>query len=108
MLVISSLDSSQDQSGLKSKELTSILARMRSNRDAFAKGKPDYWRQREELASDVEQKLGGQRRGSDPAPESQGRSRQTVQGQCKSHVLKCWNKLILLQFTRVTKALRLF
>ncbi|XP_035533362.1 zinc finger protein Dzip1 [Morone saxatilis] len=68
-----------DQTGLKNKELTSILAKVHSKRDSFAKGKPDYWRQREEIASTVEQKLGGQRRGSDPAPESQARSRQSVQ-----------------------------
>nr|XP_046238017.1 zinc finger protein Dzip1 isoform X2 [Scatophagus argus] len=68
-----------DQSGLKDKELTSILAKVHSKRESFAKGQPDYWRQREELASTVEQKLGSQRRGSDPAPESQTRSRQSVQ-----------------------------
>ncbi|KAM9334295.1 cilium assembly protein DZIP1 isoform 2-T2 [Symphorus nematophorus] len=68
-----------DQSGLKSKELASILAKVHSKRESFAKGAPDYWHQREEIASTVEQKLGGQRRGSDPAPESQARSRQSVQ-----------------------------
>ncbi|XP_037617986.1 zinc finger protein Dzip1 isoform X2 [Sebastes umbrosus] len=68
-----------DQSGLKDKELSSILARVHSKRESVAKGMPDYWRHREELASSVEQKLGGQRRGSDPAPESQARSRQSVQ-----------------------------
>ncbi|XP_049919509.1 cilium assembly protein DZIP1 isoform X2 [Epinephelus moara] len=68
-----------DQSGLKDKELTSILAKVHSKRESIAKGMPEYWRHREELASTVEQKLGGERRGSDPAPESQARSRQSVQ-----------------------------
>lgn len=58
-----------------------MLAKVHSNRENFAKGKPDYWRQREEIASTVEQKLGSQRRGSDPAPDSQARSRQSVQGE---------------------------
>ena len=70
----------QDQSGLKNKELTSILAKVHSDRESFAKGKPSYWRQREEIVGTVVQKLGAQRRGSDPAPESQTRSRQSVQG----------------------------
>uniref|UniRef100_A0A3Q3F3Q7 DAZ interacting zinc finger protein 1 n=1 Tax=Labrus bergylta TaxID=56723 RepID=A0A3Q3F3Q7_9LABR len=68
-----------DQSGLRNKELNSILAKMNSTRENFAKGKPDFWRQREEIESTVEQKLGGQRRGSDPAPETQARSKQSVQ-----------------------------
>ncbi|XP_073318497.1 cilium assembly protein DZIP1 [Pagrus major] len=68
-----------DQSGLKNKELASILAKVHSDRESFAKGKPSYWRQREEIAGTVAQKLGAQRRGSDPAPESQTRSRQSVQ-----------------------------
>ncbi|XP_028428068.1 cilium assembly protein DZIP1 isoform X2 [Perca flavescens] len=68
-----------DQSGLKDKELASILAKVHSKRQSIAKGMPEYWRHREEIASTVEQKLGGQRRGSDPAPESQARSRQSVQ-----------------------------
>ncbi|XP_026219951.1 zinc finger protein Dzip1 isoform X2 [Anabas testudineus] len=64
-----------DQSGLKNKVLTSILAKVHSKRDNIAKGMPDYWRHREEITSTVEKKLGGQRRGSDPAPEPQARSR---------------------------------
>lgn len=68
-----------DQSGLKNKELTSILAKVHSKRDGVAKSMPDYWHHRDEIASLVEQKLGGQRRGSDPAPESQSRSRHSVQ-----------------------------
>ncbi|XP_008276240.1 cilium assembly protein DZIP1 isoform X2 [Stegastes partitus] len=68
-----------DQSGLKSKELTSILAKLHSDRESISKNMPDYWLHREEMASAVEQKLGGQRRGSDPAPQSQARSRHPVQ-----------------------------
>ncbi|KAI3365804.1 hypothetical protein L3Q82_000803 [Scortum barcoo] len=68
-----------DQSGLKSKELNSLLAKLHSKQESVANRLPDYWRQREEVASTVEKKLGGQRRGSDPAPQSQARSRQMVQ-----------------------------
>ncbi|XP_034720322.1 zinc finger protein Dzip1 isoform X2 [Etheostoma cragini] len=68
-----------DQSGLKDKDLASILAKVHSKRQSIAKGMPEYWRHREEIASTLERKLGGQRRGSDPAPESQARSRQSVQ-----------------------------
>lgn len=68
-----------DQSGLKDRELSSILAKVHSKRESVAKGLPDYWRRREEIAGAVEQKLGGQRRGSEPAAESQARSRPSVQ-----------------------------
>uniref|UniRef100_A0A3Q1EID6 DAZ interacting zinc finger protein 1 n=1 Tax=Acanthochromis polyacanthus TaxID=80966 RepID=A0A3Q1EID6_9TELE len=68
-----------DQKGLKNKELTSILAKVHSSRESFAKDKADYWLHREEITSAVEQKLGGERRGSDPAPQPQIRSRNTVQ-----------------------------
>uniref|UniRef100_UPI0037E82C18 cilium assembly protein DZIP1 isoform X2 n=1 Tax=Semicossyphus pulcher TaxID=241346 RepID=UPI0037E82C18 len=68
-----------DQSGLNSKALNSLLVKVHTNQENYAKEKPGFWRQREEIASTVEQKLGGQRRGSDPAPESQTRSRQSVQ-----------------------------
>jgi len=71
----------QDQSGLKDRELSSILAKVHSKRESVAKGLPDYWRRREEIAGAVEQKLGGQRRGSEPAAESQARSRPSVQGE---------------------------
>ncbi|XP_044044183.1 zinc finger protein Dzip1 isoform X3 [Siniperca chuatsi] len=67
------------QSGVKNKEFSSILAKAHSKRESIAKDFPDFWRHREEIASTMEQKLGGQRRGSDPAPESQARSRQSVQ-----------------------------
>ncbi|XP_047432413.1 cilium assembly protein DZIP1 isoform X2 [Mugil cephalus] len=68
-----------DQSGLKSREFTSVLAKVNSKRESTAKAMPDFWRQREEISSVVERKLGSQRRGSDPAPESQARSRRPVQ-----------------------------
>ncbi|XP_070814009.1 cilium assembly protein DZIP1 isoform X2 [Chaetodon trifascialis] len=79
IMKLESLGVKPDQSGLKSKELSSMLAKVHSKRESFAKGMPEYWRQREEIASSVEQKLGSQRRGSDPAPDSQARSRQSVQ-----------------------------
>ncbi|KAM3585722.1 uncharacterized protein V6R79_025466 [Siganus canaliculatus] len=67
------------QSVLKNKELTSILARLDSKRETYAKRMPDYRRQRQVIASAVEQKVGSERRGSDPAPVSQSRSRQSAQ-----------------------------
>lgn len=63
-----------DQSGLKNKELTSILSKVLSNRDSIAKGMPDYWLYREEISSSVEKKLDGQRN-CDPTPEPQAKSR---------------------------------
>ncbi|KAL6115502.1 dzip1 [Pungitius sinensis] len=67
-----------DQTGLKDKELSSILAMMHLKRESVARGMPDYWRQRKEIASAAEEMLTHQRRGSDPAPESQTRPK-TVQ-----------------------------
>ncbi|XP_028989115.1 cilium assembly protein DZIP1 isoform X2 [Betta splendens] len=64
-----------DQSGLKNKELTSILSKVHSMRNSVAKGMSDYWLHRQEIATAVEKKLGHHRRGSDPAPETQARSR---------------------------------
>ncbi|KAM4537761.1 LOW QUALITY PROTEIN: cilium assembly protein DZIP1 [Fundulus diaphanus] len=46
------------QRGLTNKELTSVLARLRSKQEAVAKTAPDYWRCWEEIASVVEQKSG--------------------------------------------------
>lgn len=57
-----------------------MLAKVHSKRESVAKGMPDYWQHWEEIASTVDQKLGGQMRGSNPASESQARSRQSVQG----------------------------
>ncbi|XP_040888053.1 zinc finger protein Dzip1 isoform X3 [Toxotes jaculatrix] len=68
-----------DQRGLKNKELQSIMAKVESKQESYAKGVPEYWRQREDIASAVERKLGSQRRGSDPASESQARSKQSAQ-----------------------------
>ncbi|XP_037318662.2 cilium assembly protein DZIP1 isoform X2 [Pungitius pungitius] len=67
-----------DQTSLKDKELSSILAMMHLKRESVARGMPDYWRQRKEIASAAEETLAHQRRGSDPAPESQTRPK-TVQ-----------------------------
>ncbi|KAM8903330.1 cilium assembly protein DZIP1 isoform 1-T2 [Spinachia spinachia] len=67
-----------DQSGLKDKELSSILAMVHRKRESVARGMPDYWRQREEIASTAEETLARQRRDSDPAPQFQTRPR-TVQ-----------------------------
>lgn len=85
LLFIFKLWSSQNKSGLKSKELTSILAKIRSEQENYAKLHPDFWRTREGIARTVEQELHSQIRGSDPAPKSQTRSRQTVHGECKNH-----------------------
>ncbi|KAM4560265.1 cilium assembly protein DZIP1 [Odontesthes bonariensis] len=71
---LESLGVKPDQSGLKNKELASVLAKMRSRRESFAKTTPEYWRHREEIVGIVEQKLGG-----DPVPEPTARSKQPVQ-----------------------------
>lgn len=60
---LSSLRVDPEQRGLKSKELTSLLAKVQSKRKSFAKGKPETWRHREMIASLVEHKLFSQRRG---------------------------------------------
>lgn len=77
----------QDQRGLKNKEVTSVLAKVQSKRESIAKTMPEYWRHREEIVNIVEQKLGGQRRGNDPAAESQARSKQSVQGESSTSLL---------------------
>lgn len=53
-----------ERRGLKNKDLASILAKVRSIRLSFAKGKPETWRHRETIASLVEHKLLSERRGS--------------------------------------------
>ncbi|KAF7214819.1 cilium assembly protein DZIP1 isoform X1 [Nothobranchius furzeri] len=68
-----------DQSGLKNKELMSLLAGLSSTRDAAVKKLPDYWSCREEIASDADQRLRARWRGTQPAPEPQSRSKQPVQ-----------------------------
>lgn len=68
---------SQYQSGLKNKELTSILARMHSEQESFGKRNPDYWHIREEMIGNVEQEL---------QTQMGGRSRQKVSGECRNHV----------------------
>ncbi|CAG5933585.1 unnamed protein product [Menidia menidia] len=69
---LESLGVKPDQSGLKNKELTSVLAKMRSK--SAAKTTPEYWRRREEIASALEQKLGG-----DPAVQPKARPKPPVQ-----------------------------
>ncbi|KAM4710960.1 cilium assembly protein DZIP1 isoform 2-T10 [Anableps anableps] len=70
---LESLGVKPDQRGLTNKELTSLLAKVHSKQEAAAKTIPDYWHCWEEIASVVEQKLGGLR------TESQARSKQSVQ-----------------------------
>lgn len=67
-----------DQSGLKNKELTSILSKLDSKRESVAKSMSGYWNHREEIKSIVEQKLSAQST-SNPAAYSQPRSRHPVQ-----------------------------
>ncbi|XP_024865488.1 zinc finger protein Dzip1 isoform X2 [Kryptolebias marmoratus] len=64
-----------DQSSLKNKELTSLLAKLKLKREAAGRTLPDYWRCREEMMSVVDQKLGAQRR----SPDSRTRSKQPGQ-----------------------------
>ncbi|KAM9766372.1 cilium assembly protein DZIP1 isoform 2-T2 [Menidia menidia] len=69
---LESLGVKPDQSGLKNKELTSVLAKMRSK--SAAKTTPEYWRRREEISSALEQKLG-----ADPAVQPKARPKPPVQ-----------------------------
>ncbi|MEQ2166055.1 hypothetical protein GOODEAATRI_023775 [Goodea atripinnis] len=85
---LESLGVKPDQRGLTNQELTSLLAKVHSNQEDAAEAMPDYWRCREEIASFVEQKLGGQKRGNEAASESQARSKQPVQDFCLVLVLQ--------------------
>ncbi|XP_032412902.1 cilium assembly protein DZIP1 isoform X4 [Xiphophorus hellerii] len=67
---LESLGVKPNQKGLTNKELASLLAKVRLKQEAVAKTMPDYWRCWEEIASMVQLKLGGQRRGSEAAPRS--------------------------------------
>ncbi|KAM4601638.1 cilium assembly protein DZIP1 isoform 2-T2 [Polymixia lowei] len=67
------------QNGLKTKELSVIIAKVRSERESMAREVPDYWLHREEVAHTLEQRLRGQRRGSDPAPEPQPKTKHSHQ-----------------------------
>lgn len=80
--------SPQDQSGLKNKELKSILDKIHSKREIIAKGMPDYWLHWQEISSSVGKKLVGEKRGSDPSPEAQARSR-SVQGESSKSLFFC-------------------
>ncbi|XP_075873667.1 cilium assembly protein DZIP1 isoform X2 [Nelusetta ayraudi] len=68
-----------DQDGLRSKELNSLLARVGSKRGGVAKGMPDYWRVREELARSLEQRLSSERRDGHLPAESLNRTRPPAQ-----------------------------
>ncbi|XP_008323532.1 cilium assembly protein DZIP1 isoform X2 [Cynoglossus semilaevis] len=68
-----------EQPGLKKKELTSILAKIYSKRDGVASRMPDYWRHREDIASSIHEKMGGEKRGNNFVTEAQSGSRQPVQ-----------------------------
>ena len=57
----------QGQSGLKGKELSGVLSRVVSARESMARQVPQYWRHREEVVLDLEQRLQDRRRGSEPA-----------------------------------------
>ncbi|KAF7670006.1 hypothetical protein LDENG_00090170 [Lucifuga dentata] len=66
------------QSGLKNKELNSILAEVHSERKNSVKRMPDYWHHREELLDMMEQRLRGRRGGSD-RPSERPRTKRSVQ-----------------------------
>lgn len=68
-----------DQDGLRSKELNSLLARVGSKRGSVAKGMPDYWHVREELARSLEQRLTSERRDGNLPAESLNRTRPPAQ-----------------------------
>lgn len=72
----------QDQDGLRSKELNSLLARVGSKRGSVAKGMPDYWGVREELARSLQQRLSSERRDGHLPAESLNRTRPPAQGKC--------------------------
>ncbi|XP_024150228.1 zinc finger protein Dzip1 isoform X1 [Oryzias melastigma] len=61
-------------SGLKSKELASLVTKVRLKRETAAKRMPEYWRHREEIVGMVEKRLGGGRE-----PTAKTRSKQPVQ-----------------------------
>ncbi|XP_068165335.1 cilium assembly protein DZIP1 isoform X2 [Antennarius striatus] len=75
---LESLGVKPDQSGVKTKQLDSLLAKIHSRRHSFAKGKPDYWSHRQEIISVAEQKLDHQWRGSGPPAETQATPRGSV------------------------------
>ncbi|XP_037552678.1 zinc finger protein Dzip1 [Nematolebias whitei] len=74
---LESLGIRSDRSGLKTKELTSLLAKLKSRREAAARTSPDYLSCWEEMMSIVDQKLGVQK--NQAPPYSQTRSKQPVQ-----------------------------
>lgn len=70
----------QDQDSLRGKELNSLLARVGSKRGSVAKGMPDYWRVREELARSLEQRLSSEKRDGHLPAESLNKTRPPAQG----------------------------
>lgn len=85
---------SQNQSGLKNKELTSILARMHSEQESFRKRNPDYWHIREEMIGNVEQEV---------QTQMGGRPRQKVSGECKNHVIGSHGpKIVLINVNKIS------
>lgn len=70
----------QDQDSLRGKELNSLLARVGSKRGSVAKGMPDYWRVREELARSVEQRLSSEKRDGHLPAELLSKTRPPAQG----------------------------
>ena len=72
----------QGQSGLKSKELSGILSQVVSARESAAREVPQYWRHREEVVRDLEQRLQDRRRGSEPAANGslRAKARAAAQG----------------------------
>ncbi|XP_020565981.1 zinc finger protein Dzip1 isoform X1 [Oryzias latipes] len=64
-------------SSLKSKELTSVMSKVRAKREMTAKKMPEYWRHHEEILRIVEKKLGVRSGGRDLTAKT--RSKQPVQ-----------------------------
>ncbi|XP_034462376.1 zinc finger protein Dzip1 isoform X3 [Hippoglossus hippoglossus] len=67
-----------NQRGLTNRELTSIMAKVHSERDRVAKGMPEYWRCREEITRSVDEKMSDQTR--EAPPETPARPRHSVRG----------------------------
>ncbi|XP_062236351.1 cilium assembly protein DZIP1 isoform X1 [Platichthys flesus] len=68
-----------NQSGVKNREFTSIMAKVHSKQDKVAKGMPGYWPCREEITRRLDEKMSTRMMRGAP-PETQARSRPAVQG----------------------------
>ncbi|XP_059906771.1 LOW QUALITY PROTEIN: cilium assembly protein DZIP1 [Gadus macrocephalus] len=73
------------QSGLKSKELSGILSQVVSARESAAREVPQYWRHREEVVRDLEQRLQDRRRGSEPAANGSLRAKARAAAQASQN-----------------------